>query len=762
MMTSEQYQDDYDAMTDQEKAECDALPENQRASFVEKKATEREARAERRDKVIGGLWTSIPYIGIFAVSAMLTIISSRVFPETFCKWGIGDVCESTELPPCEDDECNDVDPATITITDVPGELETYWNQFEGTESRPTEFGQPCEQTAGTLFQCIRVFYATPRVQQYNAKGQLEYTKELADQNYVGMGEVSVPLPCVDLNAEECIVKRNFFDFSDENITEEDIDRTRPLTDLERRQKVEVKIRNLERNDSEDEVTQIKSDLIKGIERSDGRVFLYIHGFNQTFDAAMQTAALMTSDLNFNPEKPLDSLNPEIAKFPLGYPVIYSWPNRENPYAYLCDKGVFDLNGEGNEEIISAFVLKHSRKFRRVNPYMAGGAAAVAGMCAGADPDTNVISASPFFAQFFNELINLTSAPEAAYPIREVNIFVHSMGNRLLLNALEDMANAYLETNNRDLKIRIVHAAADLNHSEYREAMGVALELKSATNPNRRFKPEITIYASESDTPLNAARDIGTLRQTCRIGLIIPNVCPPFTTNKPKNWSGTDYNVQAEVVDASGFVLQTGIENRRFIFWDLPPKHDRGHGYALNAAFFVSDVRCTFKGWSASSHKRALQEFPNSSPNHFRPHLGKFLFENECAQFDLIKSETKPCKPVMNKTVLFSDFELKETVIPNKHLKSIELVSECIGIGKVAKVMVRGYADTSGEATLNKSVSTKRAINVANKLKSFAPSNVIFSTIGMGEVSADENLADNKSDGVRDKNNRRVEVDVVLN
>ncbi len=63
------------------------------------------------------------------------------------------------------------------------------------------------------------------------------------------------------------------------------------------------------------------------ERAAKEAFVFIHGYNVTFDKAARRAAQIAYDLNFE-----------------GAPLLYSWPSRGSPFSYISDEAVVRLGG----------------------------------------------------------------------------------------------------------------------------------------------------------------------------------------------------------------------------------------------------------------------------------------------------------------------------------------------------------------------------------------------------------------------------------
>lgn len=63
------------------------------------------------------------------------------------------------------------------------------------------------------------------------------------------------------------------------------------------------------------------------ETGSDEAFVFVHGFNVSFDGAAKRAAQIARDMNFD-----------------GLPIVYSWPSRNSVFSYIADTAVVNLSG----------------------------------------------------------------------------------------------------------------------------------------------------------------------------------------------------------------------------------------------------------------------------------------------------------------------------------------------------------------------------------------------------------------------------------
>ncbi|MEL6757351.1 MAG: alpha/beta hydrolase, partial [Pseudomonadota bacterium] len=99
-----------------------------------------------------------------------------------------------------------------------------------------------------------------------------------------------------------------------------------------------------------------------------------------------------------------------------------------------------------------------------------------------------LGAAPYLEEFLDLLTE-------DLDVERINIIAHSMGNRVLTQALEDYARDYLDRHNRDdLEFRILLVAADVERDIFDAANGVFDNLDA----------NVTIYTSDTDRALHVS------------------------------------------------------------------------------------------------------------------------------------------------------------------------------------------------------------------------------------------------------------------
>lgn len=150
----------------------------------------------------------------------------------------------------------------------------------------------------------------------------------------------------------------------------------------------------------------------------------------------------------------------------------------------------------------------------------------------------------------------------------INIIAHSMGNRVLTQALEDYARDYLERHNRDdLEFRIMMVAADVEREVFDAANGVFDNLDA----------NVTIYTSDTDRALYLSNLVNNTAEK-RLG--------DTDTNRP--YIRPTFNYQT--IDATDVATELfGV----------------GHNYYSDNPTILWDMMCTIR--ETPPQNRALEE-----------------------------------------------------------------------------------------------------------------------------------------------------------
>lgn len=146
-------------------------------------------------------------------------------------------------------------------------------------------------------------------------------------------------------------------------------------------------------------------------------------------------------------------------------------------------------------------------------------------------------------------------------VQRINIVAHSMGNRVLTQALEDYAEEYLgRSNRREIEFRIILAAADVD----RDVFDLVADRIADLEPN------VTIYTSDADWALRVSRQVNRwLRRQQRSTF---RRLGETNGNQPYIRSDPSY----ATVDATPVATELfGI----------------GHGYYSDNPSILNDIRC---------------------------------------------------------------------------------------------------------------------------------------------------------------------------
>ncbi|HTP39902.1 MAG TPA: alpha/beta hydrolase [Steroidobacteraceae bacterium] len=152
------------------------------------------------------------------------------------------------------------------------------------------------------------------------------------------------------------------------------------------------------------------------------VFIFVHGYNNTFEDAARRAAQLAYDLNFD-----------------GTPIVYSWPSQASATAYTVDEGVAPISG-----------IK--------------------------------------LAEFLNTVVTQSGAAR-------VHLIAHSMGNRVLIEALQSFLARRGPDQRQHVFGQIVFTAPDVDRDYFEAAFD---ELQGVAE-------RLTLYASDSDYALRTSQ-----------------------------------------------------------------------------------------------------------------------------------------------------------------------------------------------------------------------------------------------------------------
>jgi len=166
------------------------------------------------------------------------------------------------------------------------------------------------------FATVRVFYGTNRALTGDIKPALYYGKARGDLQY---GYLDVTIPQLHKEAELETQPR---------WTELLLD----ASEARRRFVLLEKVMPLAKDAF---VTALQAE-VKAAPSKD--VFIFVHGFNNTFEDAARRAAQLTYDLDFD-----------------GTPLLYSWPSQGSPTAYAVDEAAVGISGRKMADFLDTVV-----------------------------------------------------------------------------------------------------------------------------------------------------------------------------------------------------------------------------------------------------------------------------------------------------------------------------------------------------------------------------------------------------------------------
>lgn len=171
---------------------------------------------------------------------------------------------------------------------------------------------------GIAAMCVRVLYATNRRQE-TVNDVAQYQSDPDDVVHFGYSEVAVPLikrsPKRSREDGRTLYRETFTRF--EKLRAKDEEKARRLG-------IARLTANIDNAYDFERVAFIK-DVSQFGEKSNDAVLLYIPGWGHSFDDALFSIAKLSQDLAFNFANQLEILGDEKRKYPLGQPVLFSWP-----------------------------------------------------------------------------------------------------------------------------------------------------------------------------------------------------------------------------------------------------------------------------------------------------------------------------------------------------------------------------------------------------------------------------------------------------
>ncbi len=227
-------------------------------------------------------------------------------------------------------------------------------------------------------------------------------------------------------------------------------------------------------------------------------FVFIHGFETSFDDAAYRTAQIAYDLNFE-----------------GVPMMYSWPSKDNLLAYATDRATTEWS------------WRH--------------------------------------LQYFLERVARESGA------RRIHLIAHSMGNQLLVNALDGLGR---QPEIKPLFDNVIMAAPDIDAKTFTDRNWAAIR-----DAAKRF----TLYASDDDWALKLSRHVNEFARLGEAGgtlVVVPGLDTVDATGIDTNQLGHSYYHCKKLMDdlqqmmAKGLApLERKLRDRRkgeLGYWEFPP------------------------------------------------------------------------------------------------------------------------------------------------------------------------------------------------
>jgi len=347
---------------------------------------------------------------------------------------------------------------------------------EGQMGRRGPIG-PSESTDRKDFTSVRVFYGTDRAATGEERPDKFFGTSRGSKTSLGFCNVSIPKKHERGELESPkIWKLEFREDPKKHVVLLSIEQTNGLKFLTELQK------SIQQS--------VTTTVVDGQEQEvGGEAFVFVHGYNVTFEDAARRTAQIAYDLSFQ-----------------GAPIMYSWPSkgRGTLSAYKADGRTAAWCEESVTEFVTAIALESGA--------------------------------------------------------RKLHLVAHSMGNRIVSNALRRLAHIQGEEE-PPLFNEVILSAPDVDAKTFKES--IAPRIVSSAE-------RITIYASSNDVALKASNMVHTF-DGARLGQGGQKL-----TTFPEH-------EQIDVVDASA------VDTSLFAF---------GHSYHADSESVLSDIRRVFGGQSA--------------------------------------------------------------------------------------------------------------------------------------------------------------------
>lgn len=364
--------------------------------------------------------------------------------------------------------------------------------------------------------------------------------------------------------------------------------------------------------------------------------------------------------------------------------------------------------------------------------------------------TQAAEAVPYLKEFLDLITAQTD-------VKQVNIIAHSMGNRVLVRALEQYASDYLERfPGRTIDFRIILAAADVNRDLFE---GIAESWDA-------LQPKVTIYTSDDDVALKVSK---LINGAARLG--------DTSVNKPFIRDSATY----ETVDA------TPVASELF---------GLGHSYYSDNPFILGDILCVLTDTPPDERSLQARNYDDQpdAPEFFQTQEGIEPFWEECslrrqfipnqdpdarffedvgtgrgvAEPEPVEAEALPGLPpeipppavapappiLFNPVTLF--FGSGSAVLEPQQIEVLNtLLSMMQEASEIVRIRIEGHTDTIGTPEANRELARRRAEAVQDYLTAHGVAAGLIEIDVIGE----EDLYKPTPDDTAEPLNRRVVISV---
>ncbi|MEL6724565.1 MAG: alpha/beta hydrolase [Pseudomonadota bacterium] len=354
-----------------------------------------------------------------------------------------------------------------------------------------------------------------------------------------------------------------------------------------------------------------------------------------------------------------------------------------------------------------------------------------------------LGAAPYLEEFLDLLTE-------DLDVERINIIAHSMGNRVLTQALEDYARDYLDRHNRDdLEFRILLVAADVERDIFDAANGVFDNLDA----------NVTIYTSDTDRALHVSTIVNEEGRK-RLG----------DTDKNRPYIRQSQNYQT--IDATAVATELfGI----------------GHNYYSDNPTILWDMMCTIG--ETAPDQRALElarfgDLPNGDP-YYRINSALEPGDSACTlrreafpagrrtdaadvdpyttEEELPAARSLPLPPPLPEPVLEPAFVPSMTQIYVSDYDDLDLTpyeaqleQTIAGVETFDRIEIRAYSDTVGTEAMN----LERTARFAEAIKAWFVARGIDADIIVAEGVGETRLQVETEDDVDQPLNRVIEITVL--